>query len=137
MTTEYASLREKIAAEKIERAERYARFEKVWMLALEAGSKAFDECVPRVMTVTSGGHEYRVEDGPCGFAWVKLVKGNTSFAKWASKKGIFRRSYNGGMDHWIGGMSQSHDRKRAMAQAIANTLQRELDLQVYAGSRLD
>ena len=137
MTTEYTSLREKIAAEKADREDRYAGFEKLWNEAVEAGHKAATECVPNPMVVTSGTEEWFVEEGLCGFAEVVLSKGNTSFAYWAKKHAGFAKNYSGkGLYFWVKGYGQSYERKAAFARAAADVLN-DAGIEAYASARLD
>lgn len=79
---------------------------------------------------------YYVDDGACGFAWVKIRPATTPFARWLKKNGYARAAYNGGLDIWISDFGQSVDRKYAMAGAMAKVLT-EAGVTAYADSRLD
>lgn len=76
-----------------------------------------------------------VEDGVCGFAWVKIA-GNTSFGRWAKKEGIARSAYGGGLQIWISDYGQSMERKEAHARAMAKVLNNN-GVKAYAQSRMD
>ena len=147
MTKEYGSLREKIAAEKAERTARYAEFARWIAEADTAGQKAAAECMPIPMVVVERANplddtspvvrEYApVMDGVCGFAWVKLYDGNSSFARWAARNAGFRKGYRSGLEMWVGGYGQSYERKYAYALAYAGVLQSK-GLRAYGDGRLD
>ena len=144
---EYGSLREKIAAEKIERKARYAKFEAAYNKAAEAGRAAGEACKPRAMIVTQHANpmddrspavqRWYEAEGACGFAWVKVTPGNTSFAKWLVKQKLARAGYYGGVEINIAAFGQSIERKLACASAMADVLRAELGVKAYADSRLD
>lgn len=144
---EYASLREKIAAESAERKARYAKFEAVYNKAVEAGRAAGEAKVPQPMVVVEanglsnepkpGGQSWFCGEGACGFAWVKVSPGNSSFAKWLVKNKLARKSYYGGVEINISAFNQSVERKEACAAAMAKVLSAELGVTAYADSRLD
>jgi hypothetical protein len=135
---QYASLREKISAEKSARLEKYARFNDIIESALQAGIKAGRECrpIPMVICDTTGKPLELIDDGACGFAWVTVRPANSSFAIWAKKQGIMRPMYGGGITYWVRDFGQSVDRKAAFAGAFAKVL-RENGIQATAGDRLD
>ena len=143
----YASLREKIAAEKIERKERYAKFEAVFNEANRAGFAAGEAAKPAAMIVSERAsplddsspvkNEWYVPDGVCGFAWVKVVPGSSSFAKWLVKNKLAKSSYGGGVSIWISSHGQSLERKEAHARAMAKILSEKLGVKAYANSRMD
>jgi hypothetical protein len=72
----------------------------------------------------------------CGFGWVHISKGNTSFARWLKQNNLARKSYYGGLDIWIGAHNQSYEKKMAHARAMAQVLSEE-GFQAYADGRLD
>lgn len=129
-------------------AKHAALFAKAWA----AGVAAVEGCVPTPMTVVEhanpvagllGGDpgpivkEYEpVADGVCGFAWVTITPGNSSFARWLIKEGKARPHYRGGIQVWISGYRQSYERKSAHAQGMAEAL-REAGIKAYSGGRLD
>lgn len=115
--------------------------------AYAEGRKAGLECSPATMIVgeakgpLSKEIDYSkpvhiVDDGACGFAWVKIRPATTPFARWLKKNGYARPAYNGGLDIWISDFNQSVDRKYAMACAMAKVFQ-EAGITAYADSRLD
>lgn len=127
------------------KAERAAGFDRLIAEAFAAGRKAGVEARPHPMIVAheaaNGGIDYSkpvyfVDDGACGFAWVKIRPANSPFAKHLLKAGIARGSWNGGVDIWIGDFGQSIDRKEKMAVAMAKVF-KDAGIQAYAESRLD
>ena len=154
-TPEFTSLREKIAWEKQERIARYAAFARIFSEAQYEGALAANSTTPTTMIVGSPttplGNDidpskpiYVEPEGPCGFAWVTVRPGSSSFARWLVKEGHARPAYKGGVQIWIGGYGQSYERKMAHARAMADTLTRILDAEglgtgrrIYAGGRLD
>ena len=137
---EYATLRDKIAAEKEERYERYKQFRAIYEEAQLAGRAAGELAVPEPMVIVGYEHE-PVNDGVCGFAWVNVRPGNSSFARWLKKENLGRTdSYAGGVTIWISAWGQSYERKMAHAQAMAESLKSHPLLagaKVYASGRLD
>lgn len=147
---EYGSLREKIAAEKVARKAKYGAFEAAYAKAAEAGRAAGEAKVPQPMLVVQPSNPlndnsvpkamWHAPEGMCGFAWVNVSPGNSSFAKWLVKNKLARKAYGGGVDIWISAFNQSVERKEACAQAMASVLKAELGeskLSIYASSRLD
>ncbi len=134
---EYASLREKIRAEKAARMSRYADFKDIVDKAYQAGIEAGKNAMPIPMYVIDQGIPIdRIDDGACGFAWVTVRPANSSFAIWAKKQGLMRPMYGGGVTYWVSQFGQSVDRKSAFAGAFAKVL-RENGIQATAGDRLD
>ena len=41
---------------------------------------------------------WHAPEGVCGFAWVKVSPGNSSFAKWLVKNKMARKGYYGGVE---------------------------------------
>lgn len=144
---EYGSLREKIAAEKAERLGRYAKFEEAFNEANRLGFAAGEFNKPHPMVVTQHADplddnspvekSWFVGEGACGFAWVRVYPGNCSFAKWLVKNKLAHKAYRGGVDIWISAHGQSIERKEAHAQAMAKHLKEKLQVNCYAGSRMD
>ena len=79
---------------------------------------------------------YFVAGGVCGFAWVNIRPGNSSFARPAVKLGVAIKSYYGGVEIWIDGHGQSLERKTKHANAFAEVLQQH-GINAYANSRID
>jgi hypothetical protein len=134
----YNSLKEKIAAEKAERAAKHDAFGKLWINAGCAGYAAGDHMTPRVMTVTdsSGNVIERVSEGMCGFASVIVRHANKGFGHWLIKHGLARKSYYGGAEIWIDAHNQSYERKVVHANAMVHVL-REAGVECHVSSRLD
>lgn len=147
MQVQYASLREKIAAESAARRDRYAKFEAVYNKAVEAGRSAGENAKPAPMMVvehvnplddrSAPKQAWHCAEGACGFAWVRVRPGNCSFAKWLVKNKLARGAYEGGVDIWISAFGQSIERKEACARAMADVIRSELGVKAYADSRLD
>lgn len=133
---QYETLREKIAAEKAERVNRYAKYQEIIEEAYKAGIEAGKNARPIPMYVIDQGIPIdRIDDGACGFAWIAFP-GNTSFGKWAKKQGLARSHYPSGLCVWVSEFGQSVDRKEAFAGAYAKVLKSN-GIDAYAGSRLD
>jgi hypothetical protein len=123
---------------------RDSNYHTLYNKADEAGRAAAVDCVPVPMTVCEGslfsnvpGRVIEVvNDGACGFAWVIVRPGNSSFALWLKKNKGASKSYYGGMEVWIRGYGQSMTRKEAYASAFAQVL-REAGINAHAGSRMD
>lgn len=78
-----------------------------------------------------------VLSGVCGFAWVRVVPGGSSFARWLTASGKGRKdSYAGGVSVWVRGYGQSLERKEAYASAMAGVL-KEAGVHALAESRMD
>jgi hypothetical protein len=138
MTKQYNSLKEKIAAEKAERAQRNFEFQMLLGKAEKAGYAAGDNMTPRPMTVTdsSGNVIDQVNEGLCGFAWINVRSANKGFGNWLIKQGIARKGYYGGAEIWIHAHNQSYERKLAHARAMADIIN-EAGFECYANGRLD
>jgi hypothetical protein len=79
------------------------------------------------------------DGGACGFSWVNVykVRSNSKLGKALAEVG-FRKSYEGGLQQWNRWWhGQSVDAGEAGARAYAQVMKEELDLDFYAGSRLD
>jgi len=123
-----------------------AEFSALYNKAWAAGKAAADACVPAPMVVgdadifgnpVPGGRMYVVNDGPCGFAWVRVRPGNSAFAKWLVKNGLARPDrYHGGVAINIFDYNQSIARKEAHAYAMARVLE-AAGFRAYSDSRLD
>jgi hypothetical protein len=135
--SQFKTLREKIAADKVERQARYAAFEQLFLDAWHAGRDAARDCRPKPMVVTNDRGDWLdyVDDGICGFGWVN-VPGTTSFGKWLKKNGRARPDYPTGLSIWISDYGQSYERKAAHAGAMAAYLQAN-GIACRARSRLD
>ena len=138
MTTQYKykSLREKMAAEKEEREERYRFFSRLVTKAHLKAHEAVKQHTPTPMHVTDGKNNWVIDDGVCGFAEVRLPKGNTSFARWAKKNTAFEKHYGGGLSLWVSDYNQSMERKEVYARTYADVLNRH-GIEAYSTSRMD
>jgi hypothetical protein len=136
--TQFASLKDKIRAEKAARAARYAEFAALYQRAHDAGMAAGNAVKPIPMSVRSGSVIVDVvADGVCGFAWVIVHPGTCSFARWLTKAKDASKAYHGGVYAcWVREFNQSMTRKEAYARAFANVL-RAAGITAYAESRMD
>lgn len=129
-----AAWKEMIAS-KPSKAERDKAHAELFAKADAAGKLAADSIIP-VPMVVSGYESTPIEGGVCGFAWVTVRPGGSSFAKWLKANKGGRIAYQGGMQIWISDYGQSMARKDAYAGAFAAVL-RSKDIKGYAGSRMD
>jgi hypothetical protein len=124
-------------------------YEKVWQEADQAFAKAFKEVgVPQVIVGSAVGLSDKIDyskptyviDGLCGFAWVNVRNGRSSFAKWVKANRDGYKSYYGGVDIWSsrfsGDNGQSMMRKEAGCKAAAAVFNK-YGLEAFAMSRLD
>jgi hypothetical protein len=79
---------------------------------------------------------WRIDDGVCGFAWIKVTPGTSAFARWLKAEKGERKSYTGGVDIWVAGYGQSMQRKEAYARAFAGVLS-AAGIQATPFSRMD
>ena len=95
-------------------------FAEAWI----AGVNKANETTVRLMSVHNPDTGESYPPFPiCGFAWVNIKPGNSSFALWLKKQDIAHKAYYGGVDIWISGYDQSHDLKYAHAQGMAEVFQ--------------
>ena len=127
---------------------KFANFSAVYAKAQAAGMAAGQGARPTPMVVgspsTPFGNDvdpkqptYYVSEGVCGFAWVNVRPGNSSFAKWLVANKVARKAYEGGVQIWVSEFNQSMARKEAYAEAMAAVFRNELGVKAYAGSRMD
>ena len=84
----------------------------IFKKAMKAGAEAVE------------GLDEKTDWYPCGFAWVNVTPGTSSFARWLTKNGHGRRdSYYGGITIWCPLMTQKMVVKEAWARAVSNSLQ--------------
>jgi len=109
--------------------------------AYAAGAQAGKEHAPTPMNLV--GHvagerrEYHVPSGPCGFAWVTVRPGTSSFARWLRATGRGRSDrYAGGTVVWIRDHGQSWEKKTAHAMKMAEVLA-DAGICASYGERLD
>jgi hypothetical protein len=141
-----AAWRDMVADSAAARDDRAAAHAELYARAYAAGRAAGEACNPAPMIVDQHAdvlddaspitQSWYVPSGVCGFAWVNIRPGSSSFARWLTAQGYARRSYYGGIDIWISDYSQSYDRKIAHAQAMARVLQ-DAGITAHATGRLD
>jgi len=121
-------------------------FKVIYDSAQEAGTAAGVACRPVPMVVQEHSNmlddnspvkqEWFVADGPCGFAWVVIRPGTSSFARWLVKNRHAKKHYYGGVSIWVSDYNQSMARKSAHADAMAAYL-RKVCINAHAGSNMD
>ncbi len=83
--------------------------------------------------------QWFVEDGVCGFAWVK-VKGVGKFANWLKANKFpglsVHKGYPGGLEISVHAYNQSLQKKEAFAYGMADVL-KAAGISAYASSRMD
>jgi len=124
-----------------ERKALLAKYASATRAAEKAAHEALVKASPAPIVVTGGvpGEEpksWYVSEGACGFAWITVKPGTSSFARWLVKNKGARAAYYGGVEIWVHEGGQSVDRKTAYARAYAKTLT-EAGLPATYGSRLD
>lgn len=140
---------ERVQTQERERTERYERFREAYRAAARAGTVAAGKCVPTPMVVVEHANQLDdsspivkqyepIMDGVCGFAWINVSPGNSSFARWLTSNDLASKAYRGGVDIWVSEFGQSYELKMAYARAFAESLGRsDVGAKVYAGGRLD
>jgi hypothetical protein len=120
--------------------------ETLYHQACQAGETAADAHTPTPMFVVQRENPFddtsqvvrnygAVTGGVCGFAWVTVTPGTSSFARYLKTRGA-RKGYYGGVEKRVHGYGQSMEKKEAYAQAFAAVL-REAGVNAYAESRMD
>lgn len=140
--------RENIAASNETRKASYEAFAELVDKAHQAGVLAAANKVPTPMIVAQHAHPlvdtspivraWVVPEGTCGFAWVTVHPGNSSFARWLVKhRGWQSGGYgSGGVGLWVSDYKQSLELKEAYADAYKLVL-REAGFQAFSHSRMD
>jgi len=131
-----------------DRKQRYANFDRVWNKACRLAREESDKCVPTPMTVVENQDPlddnsplkkaWFVRSGVCGYAWLVVRPGNSSFAKWMRKNKDSRQAYHGG-EHWSCPLRiQSMEIQIAYIHEFVRVLESELkDIKVYSMNRMD
>ena len=97
-----------------------ARWQTIYILAMQAARKAMEECVPKPLVVESQVYM----EGDCGGAFVVIEDGRTSFVRWLRKNGLGRRYYQRGYSISAEQIGQSAESAKAYADAFARVLRR-------------
>lgn len=133
-----------------QKKERYKQFKEIVKKAHQAGCSAAQAAQPVPMVVHQ--HEnvlddyspiqqsWNVSEGVCGFAWINVSPGNTSFSHYLKKNHGAQKSYYGGLEIWVSEYGQSMTRKEAYASAFANVLHENKEFtktKAYSNSRMD
>ena len=127
--------------------QRDKKFQELFDKAHDNGMTAGNDCTPTPMIVGSSTTPFgndidyskpveTVAGGVCGFAWVHFA-GNTTFGRWAKKKGLASKDYPNGLAVWIHHFGQSMTKKSSYARAFAKILRDEGNIEAYARSRMD
>ena len=118
-------------------------YDLLWSAADAAGRKAAAEAVCTPMVVgevdprTGIGRVIDiVEDGVCGFAYIKIRPARGAFVNWLKARNIGHKAYGGGYEISIHDYNQSMTRKSAHARAAAEVLCRA-GIEATSYSRLD
>jgi hypothetical protein len=122
-------------------------YEEIYSLACTAGRTAVASMQVQPMIVSEHSNplddsskvvrQYYVEDGACGFAWVKIRPARGKFVKWLKDNRIGRaNSYEGGYDIWISDYNQSLQKKEKYATAFAEVLVSK-GITAHSQSRMD
>lgn len=99
------------------------------------GLLAASMVTPEPMIETDGETTWKILDGPCGFARIRIA-GNSAFARYCLRVGAFCQSSMGGYYHSVHEYNQSYILKTAYAEAYAACLIRH-GIDAHAESRLD
>lgn len=121
--------------------------EQIFSQADAAGCAAVANMEVRPMIVTKHSNplddsseiidQFYVQDGVCGFAWVKIRPARGKFVNWLKENGIGRtNSFEGGYDIWISAYNQSMQKKETYACAFAKVLVAN-GIKAYGQSRMD
>ena len=143
MEKKFASLKEKIAAEKVARAAKHESFAALYAKAQAVGFQAGETTKPRPMGIVECdamgrpiGPAHIEYEGMCGFASVIVRHANKGFGHWLITTGLARKSYYGGAEIWIHSHNQSYERKVAHANAMVK-LMPDAGIEAHVSSRLD
>ena len=127
--------------------DKVANFQALFKTAQDAGLEAMLKTIPTPIVVEQHKNQlddnspveqsWFVSDGVCGFAWITVRPGNSSFARWLVKMKYGKvDGYSGGVTIWIREGRQSMQLKEAYARAMTEVL-RQADIRAYAHSRID
>ena len=81
-------------------------------------------------------HDKYGDMGSCGFAWVTIPDGRSSFARYAKKELGASKHWHKGVYFWMNFPTQTETTKYRQAQAFAKVLQ-EAGVDCHVGSRAD
>lgn len=116
-------------------------YAEIWAEAWSAGIMAGLACRPTPMVVEY--HKSKtlyvvevVDDGTCGFAWVKIRPANAKLARWLKAQKLGHKGYTGGWDVSVHDFGQSLERKVAAARAMADVLCKH-GIDATSDSRMD
>jgi hypothetical protein len=128
-------------------AARKVRWRELYTKADEAGQEAAKALIPTPMVVEEHADQFDdttpvvashvVSAGPCGFAWIELRPGNSSFALWLKAQGLARKGNTGGVNIRVHGYGQSLQLKKAYADAFVKVLWADGFSRARSCSRLD
>ena len=102
-------------------------YAEIWAEAWTAGVMAGLACRPTPMVVEH--HKSKalyvaevVDDGMCGFAWVKVRPANGKMARWLKAQDKGSKAHDGGWVVYVHDFGQSWERKASAARATAAVL---------------
>ena len=95
-----------------------ARWQAIYDLAVEAGQRAMEECVPEPLVVD--GDVYM--EGDCGGARIVVHDARTRFARWLKTRETGHRHYRSGYAVSAHRIGQSAETAKAYADAFARVL---------------
>jgi hypothetical protein len=91
----------------------------LYNLASKHATKVAEEWIPTPMWIE--GFSAPIADGACGYAWVELADGRSSFSRWLRKANKISNYDKGGRISFIH-PSQSVERARKYCEAFASVL---------------
>ena len=145
-----ARWKQKVGQDQADRNARYVVFQEAIETARQRGELAARNVIPVPMVVQQHANalddaspvvkSWHVSEGVCGFAWVRVRPGGSSFARWAIKRDLATKAYRGGITLRMSFRGQSYARAMAYARAAAESLQQDLvdyNLDIYSEGRID
>ena len=115
-------------------------YQVVFESASQAALAASRAAVCQPMVVNSGGEQYFVGDGVCGFGWVHFSDGRSPVVKWLKAKKIgfkdYKKGWNVHASQLGAGFTQSMQRNESACAAAADVF-KQAGVECYADSRID
>ena len=128
------------------RQESLSCFEKIFSDAIKKGNEAAEIVQPVPMVVQQHANvmddnspvvkQWECNDGVCGFGWVEVSPGNSSFANWLKSKGYFYSNYGGCVHISSRLQTQSLEKNAAWAAGLAKHLNDNIHLLQTGKSKL-
>ncbi len=122
--------------------------ELLYAAAHEAGMKAGNSHNPTPMIIETHSNplddsspvieRWKIGQGVCGFAWIKISPTNCKFVKYLKEAKIGRKDeYEGGYKIRVPYFNQSYERKFKYAEAFAEVIRKNGFKRTYAYGRID